>query len=106
MDDPGPFALKLKPQSVTATGNALAFFRVSALEDVGVFDISSEFDTSHHILTWCDLLAEKKWKIAFSPLVVGKAYHALEDSGAASWFTSALISEGFPLTRYSRTIIS
>ncbi|MFA5983885.1 MAG: glycosyltransferase [Methylococcaceae bacterium] len=69
----GAFALALKPQSVAMTGHALAFFRVSALKDAGLWPQRLHSEEAGTAWQLCNRLIDKNWGIAFSPLVRAKA---------------------------------
>jgi hypothetical protein len=65
----GPYAIAQKAQSAASTGHSLAFFRVSALRQIGVWPSAMYLFSSETIVQWCELLVEKGWGVAFSPLV-------------------------------------
>lgn len=68
-----PHALALKTQSVSTTGNSMAFIRISALKRVGAWPIVGGEATSDTLMKWCGQLAENGWGIAYSPLVRARA---------------------------------
>lgn len=65
----GAYALALKTQSVATTGNALAFFRISALKRVCAWPPEAHATLSDTVMQLCGRLAESGWIVAFSPLV-------------------------------------
>lgn len=69
----GPHVLALKPQSVTTTGNSLAFFRVSALKQAGAWPLEINKLTFDSAILLCGLLAANNWTVAFSPLIQASA---------------------------------
>ena len=69
----GPYALGKKTQSVATTGNALAFFRISALKQAGAWPLMGTAPLSMLAAQLCGKLAAKGWTIAFSPLVKARA---------------------------------
>ncbi|MGY3419729.1 glycosyltransferase involved in cell wall biosynthesis [Bradyrhizobium sp. F1.13.4] len=74
--DGGPYALALKTQSVDLPGGALAFFRVSALKQVGLWPLP----TNQASIVWqlSEGLAADGWTAGFSPLIRGRAVTALK----------------------------
>ncbi|MDP2025018.1 MAG: glycosyltransferase [Sulfuriferula sp.] len=75
----GPYALALKTQSVTTTGNSLAFFRISALKRAGAWPLEAYETLSDTTMQLCGRLAANGWIAAFSPLVrarVGSAFRS------------------------------
>ncbi|MET4608340.1 glycosyltransferase involved in cell wall biosynthesis [Bradyrhizobium sp. JR4.1] len=78
----GPYALALKPQTVTTTGNSLAFFRVAALKRIGLWPL--EINENSPVRDICLLLAKDGWSTAFSPLVRARSGGAVQcDAGSA-----------------------
>jgi glycosyltransferase involved in cell wall biosynthesis len=65
----GPYALAKKTQSVASTGNLLAFFRISALKQIGAWPLAAHEICSDTAIQWCGLLTQTGWNVAFSPLV-------------------------------------
>ena len=65
----GPYALALKTQSVATTGNSLAFFRISALKQAGVWPLETNAPASNLVIQLCGRLAANNWTVAFSPLI-------------------------------------
>jgi hypothetical protein len=66
----GPYALRLKTQRVATSGQAMAFFRISALKQAGVWPLKTYM--ASELIQLSGRLSEKGWVTAFSPLV--KAY--------------------------------
>ncbi|MEH2487036.1 rhamnosyltransferase WsaF family glycosyltransferase [Bradyrhizobium sp. AZCC 2230] len=66
---PGPYALASKPQTVATTGNSLAFFRVAALKQAGVWPPEASEQSLCSPRDICIQLAKAGWMTAFSPLV-------------------------------------
>lgn len=73
----GPYALALKTQSVATTGNLLAFFRVSALKQAGVWPLETNRPASDSLIQLCGRLAAHSWTVAFSPLIRARAGSSL-----------------------------
>jgi hypothetical protein len=65
----GPYALAQKTQSVASTGKLLAFFRISALKQIGTWPLAAHEFCSDTAIQWCGLLSQKGWNVAFSPLI-------------------------------------
>jgi glycosyltransferase involved in cell wall biosynthesis len=63
----GLYALAAKPQTVSTTGAALAFFRIAALKDCGAWPLKDETP-----IQLCAQLSKNGWAVAFSPLVRGR----------------------------------
>jgi|GEM_PF-665891 len=73
-DFSGSYALALKPQTVAATGNSLAFFRIAALKHAGAWPLPANGSSvAARVTQLCNLLSAGRWTIAFSPLVRGRA---------------------------------
>ncbi|MBU2469185.1 MAG: glycosyltransferase [Proteobacteria bacterium] len=70
---PGPYALALKAQSVISTGPSLAFFRLRALEEVGVQPPEDLSSLCAWVLDTCERLVAAQWGVVFSPLVVARS---------------------------------
>jgi glycosyltransferase involved in cell wall biosynthesis len=68
----GAYGLALKPQTVSTTGTALAFFRISALKACGKWPLQADGAVDRLAVQLCALLGENGWGIAFSPLVRGR----------------------------------
>lgn len=69
----GPYALAQKPQTVSATGSALAFFRVAALRQAGCWPpAGTQQASASWIIELCGRLAQNGWGIACSPLIQGR----------------------------------
>ncbi|WP_320535191.1 rhamnosyltransferase WsaF family glycosyltransferase [Robbsia andropogonis] len=64
---PGPWALQLKPQTVVATGDALAFFRLSALKQSCIVPFADDVVPNAGQL--CARLIDAGHRVGFSPLV-------------------------------------
>lgn len=98
----GPYALALKPQSVAVTGNALAFFRISALKQAGLW--SEKIETFKTPVSVCCRLQEKNWGVAFSPLIRAKAGSVFQSEKIDNCSLSGK-STGFnALARYGNTL--
>lgn len=69
----GPYSLLLKPQTVTTTGNSLAFFRISKLKQINAWPVSNSLDLSDEVMRLCEQITENNGSVAFSPLVRGRA---------------------------------
>ena len=65
----GAYALALKTQTVAATGECLAFFRIAALKQVGAWPLRAGSNVSDQVTHLCDRLSAGRWTIAFSPLI-------------------------------------
>ncbi|MGY4350480.1 glycosyltransferase involved in cell wall biosynthesis [Bradyrhizobium sp. GM7.3] len=76
--DGGPYALALKTQSVDLPGGALAFFRVSALKQVGLWPLPAGTNQASIVWQLCEGLAAAGWTAGFSPLIRGRALAALK----------------------------
>ena len=100
----GPYALALKPQIVSATGRALAFFRFAALESTGVLGnlgVDEILDTG----TVCFALRTKGWHIGFSPLVKARSGPLFQPEPL--FFTSRMqktVIDRGGFVRYGRTL--
>jgi glycosyltransferase involved in cell wall biosynthesis len=68
----GLYALASKPQQVSTTGAALAFFRISALQNSSAWPLKADTPLEQLALQLCARLAENDFGIAFSPLVRGR----------------------------------
>lgn len=77
MADAGPFALALKTQSVALPGGALAFFRVTALRQAGMWPLDTKVKAADLVWQWCDGLVENDWIVGFSPLVKARVVSSL-----------------------------
>jgi glycosyltransferase involved in cell wall biosynthesis len=69
----GLYALALKPQTVSATGAALAFFRIAALQECGEWPPHDQTPREQLALQLCAGLGDHGWGVAFSPLVRGRS---------------------------------
>jgi len=65
----GHYALAQKPQSVAITGNSMAFFRIAALKQIGLWPLENHKFSSDLVVQWCGRFAKNGWTVAFSPLV-------------------------------------
>ena len=81
----GPYALGLKPQSVSLTGQKLAFYRASSLLGGNLENLISNKNLNPAMLS--KHLTESGWQIAFSPLVKG-----VMDSNLVSEFFEVISS--------------
>ena len=97
---PGPYALAQKPQSVATTGNWLAFFRISALKQAGLWPLSSSEHSSDSISAICARLAENGWITAFSPLVTARTGSAGQNRANTAPQSARISSESQTLVRY------
>jgi glycosyltransferase involved in cell wall biosynthesis len=94
----GPYALRQKTQSVATSGQAMAFFRISALKQAGVWPLKTYM--ASELIQLCGRLAEKGWVAAFSPLVkacVGSNHPIKKHK---EWFTSKSFHKNSALVRY------
>jgi glycosyltransferase involved in cell wall biosynthesis len=91
----GPYALALKPQTVSVTGNALAFFRVAALKESGLWPLKA----GESAPALCGRLAAAGWSTAFSPLVRGRTSLATQPE-APTVPPAGLADIGSGLVRY------
>lgn len=99
----GPYAMALKPQTVTTTGNLLAFFRVASLKQAGLWPL--EMDGKSPISDVCFLLAKAGWSTAFSPLVRARSRIAApNDAGIAHLPVAAFRHQSQALVRYGITL--
>ncbi|WP_234679582.1 rhamnosyltransferase WsaF family glycosyltransferase [Bradyrhizobium monzae] len=99
----GPYALGLKPQTVTTTGDLLAFFRVASLKRVGLWPL--ELDGNLPVSDICLRLAGGGWSTAFSPLVRARSGIAsLNDTGNARLLAAAFRNKSQALVRYGITL--
>jgi hypothetical protein len=76
--DGGPYSLALKTQSVDLPGGALAFFRISALEQVGLWPLATGTNQASVVWQLCEGLAAAGWTAGFSPLIRGRTLIALK----------------------------
>lgn len=98
--DGGPFALALKTQRVDLPGAALAFFRVSALRQAGLWPLSSATRPADVVWQLCDVLTAASWTVGFSPLIRGRLLAPLKLERAARSATSMGASAPRGLVRY------
>ena len=91
----GLYALALKPQTVSTTGAALAFFRVAALKACCAWPVNRETPVE-----LCARLGEKGWSVAFSPLVRG---HTSLPANSPVTPPPGLAPSGNALVRYGAT---
>jgi glycosyltransferase involved in cell wall biosynthesis len=91
----GPYALALKPQTVSVTGAALAFFRVAALKASGLWPLNP----GESAPVVCGRLAAAEWATAFSPLVRGRTSLAAQPE-APTVPPAGLADIGSGLVRY------
>jgi len=98
----GPYALALKTQSVATTGNSLAFFRMSALMQAGVWPLETG-QLSDLVLKICGRLAANNWTVAFSPLVRARAGSAFQKQPSCERPPAGVSSVGSMLVRYGMT---
>ena len=96
----GPYALALKTQSVTTTGNSLAFFRISALKRAGAWPLEAYEATSDTVMQLCGRLAANGWIIAFSPLVRARAGSAFRSEQGRRRPPSGVSCVSYALVRY------
>ena len=100
----GPYALALKTQSVATSGNALAFFRISALKRVGVWPLIAHKASSDMVMQLCGQLAENGWIVAFSPLVRARAGSSFRSELSRSQPPAGVPSVSHALVRYGVTL--
>jgi hypothetical protein len=98
--DGGPYALALKTQQVDLPGGALAFFRVSALKQVGLWPLASAARPADVVWQLCDDLTAAGWTVGFSPLIRGRLSAPLKLERAARSAASAAVSAPRGLVRY------
>lgn len=101
--DGGPFSLALKTQSVDLPGAALAFFRVSALKQVGLWPLATGTDQASVVWQLCEGLAAAGWTAGFSPLIRGRASVALNLQCAAPLSATQNSAAPRALVRYGRS---
>ena len=95
----GSYALALKSQTVAATGNSLAFFRIAALKQAGAWPLRANISITDQVTQLCSQLAASHWTVAFSPLIrarsemVGKGSQGRHPAGSAV-DASALVKYG------------
>ena len=94
----GPYALAQKTQSVASTGNLLAFFRLSALKQIGAWPIVEQGICSSTAIQWCGLLTQKGWNVAYSPLVKAR-------TGSTSYSEKRLRRAPTPLIPINQSLI-
>jgi O-antigen biosynthesis protein len=76
--DGGLYSLALKTQSIDLPGGALAFFRISALEQVGLWPLATGTNQASVVWQLCEGLAAAGWTAGFSPLIRGRTLTALK----------------------------
>lgn len=95
----GSYALALKTQTVTATGESLAFFRIAALKQVGAWPLQAGMAVMDQVTQLCNQLSTGHWTIAFSPLIrarsemVGRSAQGRRSAGSTG-DGSALVNYG------------
>ncbi|MCK1291977.1 glycosyltransferase [Bradyrhizobium sp. 30] len=100
----GPYALAVKPQTVTATGNLLAFLRVAAVKRAGLWPLQIDLHSPYSVRDICLLLAKDGWNTAFSPLVRARNGIGVQrDSGSAKPLPD-FRRESQALVRYGTTL--
>lgn len=101
--DGGPYSLALKTQAVDLPGAALAFFRVSALKQVGLWPLPS--GTNHASIVWqmSAGLAAGGWTTGFSPLLRGRVLTALRLHHAVRPPSALKSAASRALVRYGRS---
>jgi glycosyltransferase involved in cell wall biosynthesis len=96
----GLYALAAKPQTVSTTGAALAFFRIAALQDCGAWPLNEETPAEQLAIQLCARLWQKSWGVAFSPLVRGRSGRPPSPPAAPP---PGLATGGNALVRYGAT---
>ncbi len=92
-DDPGPFGLALKTQTVCSTGRALAFFRISALQDIGALPPAHPSFVSSWSLSTCADLTKAKWRITYTPLVCARTTMAYRGDRQSNQFLHSCLDQ-------------
>ena len=69
----GSYALAVKTQTVAATGQSLAFFRIAALKQAGAWPLPANLFATDHVMQLCSQLSADGWTVAFSPLIRARA---------------------------------
>ncbi len=101
---PGPYALALKPQIVTTTGNSLAFFRVAALKQADLWPLVINEHSPRSVRDICLLLAKDGWSTAFSPLVRARSSLAVQSDPASARPLPNVRRESQALVRYGTAL--
>ncbi|MET4186694.1 glycosyltransferase involved in cell wall biosynthesis [Bradyrhizobium sp. JR7.2] len=101
---PGPYALALKPQTVTTTGNSLAFFRVAALKQADLWPLEINEHSPCSVRDICLLLAKDGWSTAFSPLVRARSRLAVQSDPASARPLPDVRRERQALVRYGTAL--
>ena len=70
IDYSGSYSLALKPQTVFSTGTTLAFFRASALKQLGYFPLLRNHASPNQSIEISRELNNNGWTVCFSPLVL------------------------------------
>lgn len=96
----GPFALAQKTQSVAATGGSLAFFRVSALKEIGSWPVFADVDPSELAIHLSSRLTRFGWVVAFSPLIRAQSFKAVVSRRKLSATSSVCAPGNGSLLRY------
>ncbi|MBR0823521.1 glycosyltransferase [Bradyrhizobium liaoningense] len=101
--DGGPYSLALKTQGVDLPGAALAFFRVSALKQVGLWPLPPGTNQASIVWQISAGLAAAGWTAGFSPLIRGRALAALKLDHAARPPAAQNSAASRALVRYGRS---
>ncbi|HEY9216138.1 MAG TPA: glycosyltransferase [Ancylobacter sp.] len=101
--DGGPFAMALKTQTVTITGEALAFFRVSALRQSGLWPPDGRLGCTGQVWRLCDGLSVHGWTAAFSPLVRARAGTQAASAGIPRARSPGKNTAALAFVRYGRS---
>lgn len=101
--DGGPYSLALKTQAVDLPGAALAFFRVAALKQVGLWPLPSGTNQATIVWQMSAGLAAGGWTAGFSPLIRGHALTALKLHYAARPPADQNSAASRALVRYGRS---
>jgi O-antigen biosynthesis protein len=101
---PGPYALAQKSQTVTTTGNSLAFLRVAALKRAGLWPLEMKEHSLYSVRDLCLLLAKDGWTTAFSPLVRARGGLAAESDAGSARPLPHVQRESQALVRYGTSL--
>ena len=103
LETAGPYALALKTQSVTATGNTLGFVRVSALKQAGMWPLTAKVPVTELLAKVCGVLKKENWTVAFSPLVRGHTNTILQSNPSYQRPLAGVPNVTSGLVRYGQT---
>jgi O-antigen biosynthesis protein len=101
--DGGPFALALKTQGVVLPGRALAFFRVSALKQTGLWPLKENSNAEELLWRLSNELAADGWTAGFSPLVRARVGTAVRRECIARILRGGEVERSHAFVRYGMT---